>query len=74
MASDEYPCRGPPVTPGCSNPPVPVGNVLGDVEDQPAPGVVVFEVDGQEHRLTPVLGPGRCRRKEEDRRGGARVG
>lgn len=42
------------------NPPrmIPILNVLGQVEDMPSPGALVFTVDGQQHRLDPVLEPG----------------
>ena len=33
-------------------------NVLGQLEEQPSPGVLVFELDGKECRLTPVGAPG----------------
>lgn len=33
---------------------VPITNVLGQVEQQPCPGVLVFELDGRHHRLVPV--------------------
>ena len=35
-----------------------VPNVLGQLEEQPSPGVLVFELDGKECRLTPVGAPG----------------
>ena len=35
-----------------------IPNVLGSFEDMKAPGVVVFQRDGKEYRLTPVLEPG----------------
>ena len=33
---------------------VPITNVLGQVEPQPSPGVLVFKIDGRRHRLIPV--------------------
>jgi len=40
-----------------SNPPmqIAVPNVLGGVDQSPAPGTAIFTVDGKEYRLTPVL-------------------
>jgi uncharacterized protein (DUF1684 family) len=35
-----------------------VPNILGSVDQMPAPGTAVFSVDGQEFRLTPVLEEG----------------
>ena len=35
-----------------------VPNVLGDVTQEPSPGVLVFEVGGREYRLEPVLEEG----------------
>jgi uncharacterized protein (DUF1684 family) len=35
-----------------------VPNILGTVDQMPAPGTAVFHVDGQEFRLTPVLEEG----------------
>ncbi len=37
---------------------IPVPTVLGTVSDQPSSGAVVFEVDGEEHRLDVVAEPG----------------
>lgn len=37
---------------------IPVPNVFGWVDDYPAPGVAVFEMDGATYRLEPVLEPG----------------
>ena len=34
---------------------IPIPNILGDVTDTPSPGYVVFERDGKEHRLEPVM-------------------
>lgn len=42
-------------TPGAT---IPVPNVLGQVEDAPAPGVAVFTVNGRELRLRPIQEPG----------------
>ena len=42
-------------TPGAT---LPVANVLGQVEDAPAPGVAVFTVNGKELRLRPIQEPG----------------
>lgn len=39
-------------------PTVPITNVLGQVEQQPSPGVLVFELDGRTQRLIPVGEPG----------------
>lgn len=44
-----------PAPPGNS---IPVPNVLGTVDKMPAPGTAVFNVDGTEFRLTPVLEEG----------------
>jgi uncharacterized protein len=44
-----------PAPPGTS---IPVPNVLGSVDQMPAPGTAVFSVGGQELRLTPVLEEG----------------
>ena len=38
-------------TPGAT---IPVPNILGQVEDAPAPGVAVFTIDGKEYRLRPI--------------------
>ena len=35
-----------------------VPNVLGQVENEPAPGTAIFSVDGKAYRLTPVLEDG----------------
>ncbi|MEO8216785.1 MAG: DUF1684 domain-containing protein [Acidobacteriota bacterium] len=42
------------------NPPrkIPIVNVLGMTEDEPSPGQIVFEVDGSEYRLDPILEEG----------------
>jgi uncharacterized protein (DUF1684 family) len=37
---------------------IPVPNVLGDITQEPSPGVLVFEVGGREYRLEPVLEQG----------------
>jgi uncharacterized protein len=37
---------------------IPVPNILGTVDQMPAPGTAVFNVDGREFRLTPVLEEG----------------
>jgi uncharacterized protein (DUF1684 family) len=37
---------------------IPVPNVLGDVTQEPSPGVLVFDVGGREYRLEPVLEEG----------------
>jgi hypothetical protein len=37
---------------------IPVPNALGWVENSPSPGAIVFEMDGKEHRLDPILEPG----------------
>jgi len=37
---------------------IPVPNALGWVENSPSPGAIVFEIDGKEHRLDPILEPG----------------
>jgi uncharacterized protein (DUF1684 family) len=37
---------------------IPVPNVLGTVDQMPAPGRAVFQLDGQEYRLTAVLEEG----------------
>jgi len=37
---------------------VPVANVLGQVEEQASPGLLIFEVDGRELSLVPVGEPG----------------
>lgn len=34
---------------------IPITNVLGQTEPQPCPGAIVFEVDGKEYRLEPIL-------------------
>lgn len=34
---------------------LPITNVLGQTEPQPCPGAIVFEVDGKEYRLEPIL-------------------
>lgn len=34
---------------------IPIPTVLGTVEELPSPGTIVFQVDGQEQRLDPVL-------------------
>jgi uncharacterized protein (DUF1684 family) len=39
-------------------PTVPISNVLGQVEQQPSPGVLVFELDGRPYRLIPTGQPG----------------
>lgn len=43
------------------NPPktLPVPNILGQTEQQPCPGVAVFQLHGVEYRLEPVLDDGR---------------
>jgi uncharacterized protein len=43
-----------------SNPPVPIAvpDVLGEIEQMPSPGTAVFQVNGKEYRLTPVLEEG----------------
>jgi uncharacterized protein (DUF1684 family) len=38
--------------------PLPMPNVLGTVNEQPAPGALVFTVDGTEYRLDPTGDPG----------------
>lgn len=38
--------------------PIPILNVLGQVEDMPSPGTLVFTVNGQEQRLEAVLEEG----------------
>ena len=35
-----------------------VPNVLGGIDEMPAPGTAVFSLNGHEYRLTPVLEPG----------------
>ncbi len=47
--------RWEPSSPGTS---IAVPNVLGSVDQMPAPGTAVFTVDGKELRLTPVLEEG----------------
>ncbi|MBS2027695.1 MAG: DUF1684 domain-containing protein [Deltaproteobacteria bacterium] len=42
-------------TPGAT---IPVPNILGQVEDQPVPGVAIFTIDGKEYRLRPIQEPG----------------
>jgi uncharacterized protein (DUF1684 family) len=37
---------------------IPVPNVLGEVSQEPSPGVLVFEIHGREYRLEPVLEEG----------------
>ncbi|MGK2858958.1 MAG: DUF1684 domain-containing protein [Thermoanaerobaculia bacterium] len=34
---------------------IPITNVLGQTEPQPCPGAIVFDVDGKEYRLEPIL-------------------
>jgi uncharacterized protein (DUF1684 family) len=39
-------------------PTVPITDILGNVEQEPSPGVLVFELEGHRHRLIPVGEPG----------------
>ena len=39
---------------------VSVPNVLGHASTSPSPGILVFEIDGTEHRLTPTGEPGQA--------------
>jgi uncharacterized protein (DUF1684 family) len=43
-----------------SNPPVQIAvpNITGEIEQMPSPGTAVFQVNGKEYRLTPVLEEG----------------
>jgi uncharacterized protein (DUF1684 family) len=43
-----------------SNPPmqIAVPNIIGEIEQMPSPGTAVFQLNGKEYRLTPVLEEG----------------
>jgi uncharacterized protein (DUF1684 family) len=37
---------------------IPILNIVGIVEPQPSPGALVFEIEGKEHRLDPIIEEG----------------